>query len=227
VERMARRPFPHHHSGGNMNSIHSIARPTRTAPPGPARCDLRFAAVKRQLLVGASAAALAACNSMPPAAVPAALAVPAGQSLATAASAKGVQIYECRKDKGLDAWVFTGPEATLFDTRGREIGSHGLAASAAGPFWQATDGSRIVGAVKGRAEAPQDGAIAWLLLSTTAEGPQGTFSTVKSVQRVNTVGGLPPKEGCAPGTYGQRTRVPYTATYRFFVEQNRTAGLGY
>ncbi len=210
-----------------MNSIHCITRPTRTIPPGSDRRELRFAAVKRQLLVCASAAVLAACTSTPPVAVPAALAVPAGQSLATAASAKGVQIYECRKDKGLDAWVFIGPEATLFDARDREIGSHGLAASGLGPFWQAADGSRIVGAVKGRADAPQDGAIAWLLLSTTAEGPQGTFSTVKNVQRVDTVGGLPPKEGCAPGTYGQRVRVPYTATYRFFVEQNRTAGLRY
>jgi len=210
-----------------MNSIHSIARPIRTVPRGSDRRELRLAAVKRQLLVCASAAALAACTSTPLVAVPAALAVPAGQSLATAASAKGVQIYECRKDKGLDAWVFIGPEATLFDSRGREIGSHGLAASGIGPFWQAADGSRIVGAVKGRADAPQDAAIAWLLLSTTAEGPQGTFSTVKNVQRVDTVGGLPPKEGCAPSTYGQRVRVPYTATYRFFVEQNRTAGLRY
>jgi hypothetical protein len=66
-----------------------------------------------------------------------------------------------------------------------------------------------------------------VLLSTTAEGPQGTFSTVKSVQRVNTFGGVPPKAGCAPETYGQRLSVPYTATYQFLVEQNRTARLGY
>ena len=210
-----------------MNSVLSIARPAGTVSPSPDRRGFHFATVRRLVFGGASAAALAACNSMPPVAVPAALAVPAGQSLATVASAKGVQIYECRKDKGLDAWVFVAPEATLFDARGREIGTHGPAASGTGPFWQATDGSRIVGAVRGRAEAPQDGAIAWLLLSTTAEGPQGTFSTVKSVQRVNTVGGLPPKEGCAPGTYGQRLRAPYTATYQFFVEQNRTAGLSY
>jgi hypothetical protein len=210
-----------------MNSVHSIARPTGTVPPNPDRRGFQLATVKRALYVGASAAALAACNSMPPVAVPAAIAVPAGQSLATAASAKGVQIYECRKDKGQDAWVFIAPEAALFDAGGREIGSHGPTASGAGPFWQAADGSRIVGAVKGRAEAPQDGAIPWLLLSTTSEGPQGTFSAVKNVQRVNTVGGLPPKEGCAPQTYGQRLRVPYTATYQFFVEPRRTAGLQY
>jgi hypothetical protein len=210
-----------------MNSIHSIGRLPRQFSPSPDRRALPFATAKRLLQVGASAAALAACNSMPPVAVPAAIAVPAGQTLATAASARGVQIYECRKDKNLDAWVFVAPEAALFDAGGREIGSHGPAASGTGPFWQATDGSRIVGAVKGRAEAPQEGAIPWLLLSTTSEGPQGTFSAVKSVQRVNTAGGLPPKEGCAPETYGQRLRVPYTATYQFFAEPHRTAGLQY
>jgi len=210
-----------------MKSIHSIGRLPRPFPPSPDRRAPRFAAAKRLLQLGASAAALAACNSMPPVAVPAAIAVPAGQTLATAASARGVQIYECRKDKGLDVWTFIAPEAALFDASGREIGSHGPAASVPGPFWQAADGSRIVGAVKGRAEAPQDGAIPWLLLSTTSEGPQGTFSAVKSVQRVNTVGGLSPKEGCAPETYGKRLRVPYTATYQFFVEPRRTVGLQY
>jgi hypothetical protein len=81
--------------------------------------------------------------------------------------------------------------------------------------------------VKARAEAPQGGAIPWVLLSATAEGPQGTFSATKSVQRVNTVGGLPPRGGCAPETLGQRQRVPYTATYQFFVERNQSAGLRY
>ena len=78
--------------------------------------------------------------------------------------------------------------------------------------------------MKGRADAPQGDAIPWVLLSATAEGPQGTFSEAKSVQRVNTVGGLPPTGGCAPETLGQRLRVPYTATYQFFVEQHQSLG---
>ena len=207
--------------------MNSIARPTRTVSLRSHRDGLLFPAVKRLLQLGASAAVLAACSTTPPIEVPAAIRVPAGQSLATVVSAKGVQIYECRQDKGQDAWVFVAPEAALFDARGTQIGSHGLAPNGAGVYWQAADGSRVVGVVKARAEAPQGGAIPWVLLSTTAEVPQGTFSTVKSVQRVNTFGGVPPKAGCAPETYGQRLRVPYTATYQFFVEQNRTARLGY
>jgi hypothetical protein len=210
-----------------MNSAYSMTRPTGTVALHPDRSRFQLATVKRVLYLAASATALAGCNSMPPVAVPASIAVPAGQSLATAVSAKGVQIYECRNDKGQDTWVFIAPEAALFDGAGREVGSHGPAASGTGPFWQAADGSRIVGAVKARAEAPQAGAIPWLLLSATAEGPQGTFSAIKNVQRVNTVGGVAPKQGCAPQTYGQRLRVPYTATYQFFVEAPRTAGLRY
>ena len=209
-----------------MNSINSITHPTRTVSLSPDRDGLLFTAVKRLLQIGASVAALTACTTTPPIEVPAAIRAPAGQSLATAVSAKGVQIYECRKDKGQDAWVFVGPEAALFDARGTQVGSHGPSANG-GPYWQALDGSRIVGAVKGRAEAPQGGAIPWLLLSATAEGPQGAFSATKSVQRVNTVGGLPPTGGCTPETQGQRLRVPYTATYQFFVEQQKSAGLRY
>ncbi len=210
-----------------MNSITSITRPTRTDSLSPARKGSLFPAALRLLQIGASGFVLAACSTTPPVAVPAAIRAPAGQTLATVTSAKGVQIYECRKDKTQDAWVFVAPEATLFDSRGILIGSHGATANGAGPYWQSTDGSRIVGAVTGRAEAPQGGAIPWLLLSTRAEGPQGSFSAAKSVQRVNTVGGLPPPGGCAPETYGERLRVPYTATYQFFVEQHQSAGLHY
>ena len=124
-----------------MNSINSITRPTRTASLSPDRDGLLFTAVKRLLQIGASAAALAGCNTTPPIEVPAAIRAPVGQSLATVVSAKGVQIYECRKDKGQDAWVFVAPEAALFDARGTQIGSHGLAPNGAGVYWQAADGA--------------------------------------------------------------------------------------
>ena len=49
------------------------------------------------------------------------------------------------------------PEAELFDGDGKRVGHH-----FASPRWEADDGSRIVGSVKARADAPQRGAIAWL-----------------------------------------------------------------
>jgi hypothetical protein len=105
----------------------------------------------------------------------------ANESLARVVPAKGVQIYECRDGK----WAFVAPEAELFDRSGKKIGTH-----YAGPHWEAADGSRIVGTVKQRADAPAGGNIPWLLLATKSVGNDGAFSKVSSIQRVATVGGV-------------------------------------
>jgi hypothetical protein len=136
-----------------------------------------------------------------------------GETLARIVPAKGVQIYECRAVKdnaGIFEWGFIAPDAELFDTSGRKIGTH-----YAGPKWEAADGSIVSGAVKGRADAPQAGNIPWLLLGTTASGPQGSFSKVTGIQRVNTVGGVAPASPCAQANLGVMARVPYTADYYF------------
>jgi hypothetical protein len=102
------------------------------------------------------------------------------------------------------------PEAELFDSRGNLIGRH-----YAGPSWEATgDGSKVVGTVTTRAEAPEAGAIPWLLLSTKSVGGRGYFSDVTSVQRVATHGGVAPAGGC--DGVGEQVRIPYTADYYFF-----------
>lgn len=160
----------------------------------------------------------AACASAPPVEVPQALRPAANETLAITVPAKGVQVYECRarKDGTGFEWVFVAPDAELFDTHGRLIGRHG-----AGPYWQAHDGSRIVGTVKSRADAPNSdanpGAIPWLLLFTKSTGPDGAFSQVTSIQRVNTVGGVAPATPCTQDISGASARVDYTADYRFFV----------
>jgi hypothetical protein len=106
------------------------------------------------------------------------------------------------------------PDAELFDAHGKLIGRHG-----AGPFWQATDGSRIIGAVKAKADAPVAGAVPWLLLATKSNGPEGSFSKVTAIQRVNTAGGMAPAAGCASELAGTRVRIPYTAEYYFFTNR--------
>ena len=39
---------------------------------------------------------------------------------------------------------------------------------------------------------PSASAIPWLLLTAKSNGPEGSFSNVTSIQRVNTVGGIAP-----------------------------------
>ena len=159
---------------------------------------------------------LTACASTPIVKVPDALKPAASESLAMIVPAKGVQIYECRarKDNAGYEWSFVAPEADLFDTRGNAIGRHG-----AGPHWQATDGSRIVGTLKQRADAPIAGAIPWLLMEAKTSGPVGSFSNVSSVQRVNTAGGVAPTASCSANSTGTTARVHYTADYYFFSKQ--------
>ena len=148
------------------------------------------------------------------------VAAPAGEVPLMTVAAHGVQIYECRAASGAaagnaPAWAFIAPAADLFDADGRRIGSHG-----AGPFWQHQDGSRFVGTVKARVDSPQPGAIPWLLLTTQAQGQGGAFARVSSVQRLATVGGQPPGDGCGAATLGQRVHMAYRANYVLLVPRS-------
>jgi len=137
------------------------------------------------------------------------------ESLAMIVPAKGVQIYECRARKdqvGEYEWAFVAPEADLFDARGNRTGRH-----YAGPHWESTDGSKILGTVRERADAPVADAIPWLLLTAKSVGSEGSFSKVTGIQRVNTVGGVAPKAGCSQATAGTPARIDYTADYYFFT----------
>jgi len=167
--------------------------------------------------IGAAAAAIftAQASPGPLVDVPGLLAPAANESLAMVVAAQGVQIYECRASSNAPAgyeWVFVAPDADLFDADGKLVGHH-----AAGPQWQATDGSRVVGTVKGRVDAPMAGAIPWLLLTARSDGPPGLFSAVTSVQRINTSGGVAPAAGCVRETAGAAARVDYRADYYFFT----------
>ena len=142
--------------------------------------------------------------------------MPVGEAkLVERISARGVQVYECRADTAAPAgaqWVFVAPQADLFDTQGASRGTH-----YAGPHWEAADGSKIVGKLEARADAPQAGAIPWLLLSARSVGGAGRFAGVTSVQRVNTAGGLAPQRRCDTGSVGTVDRVPYTADYLLYA----------
>ena len=166
-----------------------------------------LAPAARQALPAAAALALAACATAP---VPEALQPSADQRVFVDLAATGVQIYECRAGQGAPQWAFVAPDAQLFDARGRRAGTHG-----AGPFWQAPDGSRVVGSVQARSDVA--GAIPWLLLRTRSTGGPGAFERVSHIQRLHTEGGLAPADGCRADRVGAQVRVPYRADYRLFV----------
>ena len=159
---------------------------------------------------------LAACVTPQLTKVPDNLRASPEERVAMVVPAKGVQIYECRarKDQAGYEWAFVAPDADLFDVRGNRIGRH-----YAGPHWEAADGSKVVGAVKQRADAPVADAIPWLLLGAKSVGIAGSFSGVTNIQRVNTVGGIAPKDGCSQAEAGRSARVDYTADYYFFTRK--------
>ncbi len=170
----------------------------------------------RRFLPLAAMALLAACSTAklkptpPSVVIPGNLRAPDNETLVRTLWADGVQIYECRKapDASFPDWVFVAPEARLLDANGTLVGKH-----YAGPTWEAADGSKVVGTVKAKVDAPDAHAIPWLLLQTHSTGKPGLFAKVSSIQRVATVGGVAPTTGCGTATLGQTARVPYQAQY--------------
>jgi hypothetical protein len=162
----------------------------------------------------AGCAAPPAMQANPTVAVPQQLQPDPAEKQAFVTGARGVQIYECKAAaNGALAWAFVAPRADLLDAQGKVIGDHG-----AGPFWAMQDGSKTNGAVKQRVDAPSAGNIPWLLLTAKSTGGPGKMASVTSVQRINTVGGVAPKDGCAaPADAGKQASVPYTTDYVFFT----------
>lgn len=166
------------------------------------------AAVAAGLLLLAQAPAGAATIT-----VPASLQVAPSQTLMLEAAATGVQIYTCAPAKagGAPEWTLKAPEANLYDAAGKKVATH-----YAGPTWEASDGSKVVGKMKASA-TPSPGAIAWLLLDVKSTEGTGVFSKITAVQRLATDAGKAPDEGCTTTSLGTEVRMPYKAVYRFYT----------
>jgi hypothetical protein len=139
---------------------------------------------------------------------------PPGERPAFVLHAQGVQVYTCAQNP-VDAyayqWTFVAPEATLREN-GAVVGRHG-----AGPVWESTvDGSSVKGTVR-RKQDGGAGNIPWLTMAGTPAARPGRFSTVTTVQRVATKGGVEPLAICDSGRMGQEARVPYAADYYFYT----------
>jgi hypothetical protein len=153
------------------------------------------------LLTGLSMSALAAETPLPEA-----IAAP-GEAVVLSAHAEGAQVYECKAGAdGKTAWAFREPIATLL-VDGKTVGRH-----YAGPNWELSDGSAVVGRVIGNAPGVAPNDIAWLKLSVVSQRGSGLLTGVTTVQRINTKGGK--LEGACDKA-GSFSSAPYSADYVF------------
>jgi hypothetical protein len=138
-----------------------------------------------------------------------ALATPEGKTVVLRLHGQGSQIFRCETQPAGQHWVYRLPEADLADVDGIVTVRHGVNLS-----FEHVDGSRLLGEITDHVPAPVDNALPWLLLSTRSYG-KGALAGVTNVQRIDTVGGMPPTT-CDGGKLGQVLRVPFSADFVFF-----------
>ena len=115
--------------------------------------------------------------------MPAAIDAPGETAVATI-HAEGAQVYECKAGTdGKLVWTFREPIATLL-IDGKTVGRH-----YAGPNWEHTDSSAVVGKVAGNAPGKAANDIPWLKLDVISQRGSGLLSGVTTIQRINTLGG--------------------------------------
>jgi hypothetical protein len=138
--------------------------------------------------------------------LPEAIAAP-GETAVLTLHAEGAQVYECKTNSdGALAWALREPIATLF-SNGKTVGRH-----YAGPNWEYSDGSAVVGQVVGTAPGQVAMDIPWLKLAVASRRGNGVLSPVTTVQRINTMGG---RINGACYNAGAYESVPYSADYVF------------
>jgi hypothetical protein len=162
---------------------------------------LKSAALTLLLLSGALMSAMAAETPLPDA-----IAAP-GETVVLTLHAEGAQVYECKAGtEGKPAWAFREPIATLL-ADGKTIARH-----YAGPTWEHSDGSAVVGKAVGSVPGATPNDIPWLKLEVFSRRGSGTLSGVTTVQRINTQGGM--FQGACDGA-GATHSAPYSADYVF------------
>jgi hypothetical protein len=147
-----------------------------------------------------------ALATSPARAVPDGIAAP-GETILLAVRAEGAQIYECKAGAdGKLAFAFREPIATLI------LGNQTVGRHYAGPTWEHTDGSAVVGKVNGTSPGATPNDISWLRLEVVSHRGSGTLANVTTVQRMNTSGGKLEGACDKPGILRS---VPYSADYVF------------
>jgi len=138
--------------------------------------------------------------------LPDAIAAP-GETIVLTVHAEGAQVYECKAGTdGKPGWAFREPIATLL-VNGKTVGRH-----YAGPNWEHSDGSAVVGKAAGSVPGATPNDIPWLKLDVISRRGSGVLTSVTTVQRINTQGGKLEGACDKAGTYRS---APYSADYVF------------
>jgi hypothetical protein len=173
--------------------------------------------IRTAMAVVLTAAVLTACSSMSTASaptVPAAISVPAGNTLAFALRGSGLLNYECRAkadSPGVFDWALASPDAVLKDRNDALVGKY-----YGGPTWEHADGSKVTGRQLAVAPAPTAGNIPWQLVQATPSRGAMTMNGISYVQRINTAGGVAPAEPCTAAVVASKKQVRYSADYLFY-----------
>lgn len=164
------------------------------------------------LLVGTVTLAHAQVASRPD--VPEKIKAPDGEQVVLMVHASGSQIYVCQPGTdGKLAWTLKAPEAELHDEQGKVVGRH-----YAGPTWEDIDGSKVTGKAAARVDSPDADSIPWLLLTATGHSGNGALTSVTTIQRIRTKGGLAPSiSECTAGKQNSEMKSTYTADYYFYA----------
>jgi len=197
--------------------------------------------------VRAAALALACTIALPvlagkvtPPQVPDNLKVAPGSRAFLVGHAVGTQNYVCAPTAAGVAYTLFTPIATLFNGEGDQLTTHFfspnpnpldpntnpavLSDGAIRATWQhARDNSSAWARLHPNGSATvTPGALAWLLLDVVGvqDGLAGgdILSKATQIQRVNTMGGIAPSQGCAStADLGRTAIVDYTADYYFYT----------
>lgn len=136
------------------------------------------------------------------------LKVPEGATEVLRLHGQGAIIFRCEEQPAGLRWAFRQPEAELRDAQGKVAVRH----DAAKAFLH-VDGSSLIVDIIDHVPAPEDNALPWLLMNAHAFG-KGALATVTQVQRIDTVGGMPPP-ACESAKLNQLLRVPFSADFVF------------
>ena len=166
----------------------------------------------RFLAVLLAAAGTASAAIAPPSGIAPTIAATAEEEAAFALRAEGTHAFECKplaSDPNRLAWAFSSQNVTLSDASGP------VARQVSENTWEAiSDRSSVSGAIRSRQDAGAN--LPWLMYRVQSTPDAGLFAGVTSVQRVNTLGGVAPADGCDASNVGKEARVVVAADYYFY-----------